>query len=93
MKKVTLLSTLFLTAFGITLGIVAFLAPPAHACIPCPQPICEVYCSPETGPLCTNPTYPYYRYAINCECPHGPGSGHCQGIMPDQFKGCCRIPG
>jgi hypothetical protein len=78
MKKLLFLTPLFVVGFGA--GPVQ--AGPDHCQGTC---IYEPYCSSETGPLCINPSQPYYLYKINGECLEYPGQP-----CPDEFAGCCK---
>jgi hypothetical protein len=86
MRKFAVLVPLFVIGFGAAFGVAVLTPDPAMAVPMCNPNYClyELYCSPETGPLCTHPEQPYYLYAINGFCRNDP-----LGICQDKFVGCC----
>ncbi len=73
MKKLTILSSLFVVAFGLAVGMTVMFTAPAKAIWECGD-ICTGYydCTYQTGPLCTsNPRMPYYKY-FHPTCGGGP---------------------
>ncbi len=90
MKKVVILSGLFLSIFGLTLGLTIGTSDSVMAAPWCPE-TChyDLYCSYNTGPLCPNPARPYYSYTVD-GCQNYPGY-YCP--LNGQFYGCCRMPG
>jgi len=71
MKKLTVLSSLFVVAFGLALGMTVMFNTPAKAIPLCAyQCLFEFECTTETGPLCGG-DYPYYVYK-NATCVGGP---------------------
>lgn len=88
MRKTVVFSSLFLLAFGLAMGLTAF-STSASAGIPCPENcIYELYCSTDTGPLCTNPNFPYYGYKMNGWCTTGNPHHFC--LEDGDFSYCCR---
>ena len=84
MKKLVTFAVLFALAFGITAGLTAVNANAiGYGCR-----IIEgaSWCKAQTGPLCTDPMYPYYRYW--CDGVFVPGGGYCNC----HFVGCCEFP-
>ena len=88
MKKVTILSSLFVVAFGLALGMTVMFNTPAKADPQCAD-ICLGYyeCTYETGPACTAPKMPYYKY-WQPTCSGGPYN--CNGLRV--LAGCCSHP-
>ncbi|MCP4567598.1 MAG: hypothetical protein GY841_08470 [FCB group bacterium] len=90
MKKTVIFAATFLAVFGLVAGLTVFSAAPVTAGELCGGEyncIYEIYCANETGPECPNPTFPYYRYAINGWCT----SGNPHHFCPDYQGGCCRF--
>jgi len=90
MKKLTILSSLFVVAFGLALGMTVMFNAPAKAIWECAD-IClgHYECTTETGPLCAPPNLPNYKY-WHPTC--GGGPYNCDGSR--RFVGCClyRVP-
>lgn len=90
MKKVVILSGLFLSIFGLTLGLTMTTSDIAMAAPWCPEPChYDLYCSYTTGYLCPNPAQPYYSYTVD-GCQNYPGY-YCP--LNWKFYGCCNRPG
>ena len=68
MKKAKLFIVMFLIAIIMGTGASLLVVEDAQACM------CEglywVVLSCDTGPNCTNPSYPYYTYKENYSCGH-----------------------
>lgn len=90
MKKVTIYAALFSVAFAFAIGLMA--TDQASAIPECTrfQCICDLYCSWETGPNCTNPNLPYYLYSVDCVTIPGEKCGGCYQF--EGLIGCCRFP-
>jgi hypothetical protein len=90
MKKVVILSSLFIGIFGLTLGFAISTFDTALAAPECPEEChYDLYCSYDTGPNCTNPYRPYYMYTVD-GCQNYPGYW-CP--LNGAFYGCCNMPG
>ncbi len=89
MKKLTVLVPLFVFVFGLAAGITVTMYDQANALYMCAEGCSGYYeCRlDETGPLCTHPWVPYYRYFVPT-CSGGPGN--CPGTP--YFVGCCMEP-
>ncbi len=84
MKKLVMYTVLFALAFGITASLTAVKADAiGYNC----RIIEGAYtCKAQTGPLCTHPLNPYYKYW--CTGVFVPGGGFCNCT----FVGCCEFP-
>ncbi len=83
MKKLTILSSLFVVAFGLALGMTVMFHTPAKAIWVCDyQCLFRTECTTQTGPLCGGST-PYYVYKKST-CAGGPL--HCPNVY--EWIGC-----
>jgi hypothetical protein len=90
MKRLSVLSFLFIFTFGLTAGFVAGFADNAKADPPECVFNCKVsfYCTLEAHPQCSNPRFPYAAYLVS-DCVGGPL--YCPYVF--EFAGCWRGSG
>jgi hypothetical protein len=73
MKKMRIILALFLFVFGLSTAVTLLTADKAEA-FPT-----IIYCSRDTGSLCTNPANPYYLYVVDRTGRHFVGC--CNGLI------------